>query len=76
MPFYETEDSVRHVLSKGYKGINNIDLDKVEYEEKTLIITDILKNMLVKHQIKNLYGRPTKRWLNTLMNWAKKEFLF
>ncbi len=39
MPFYETEDSVRHVLSKRYNGIN---IDKVEIEEKTLIIEDSL----------------------------------
>jgi hypothetical protein len=43
MPFYETEDSVSHVLSKGNKGINDIDVDKVEYEEKTLLIADSLK---------------------------------
>ncbi len=46
MPFYETEDSVRHVLSKGYKGINNIDIDKVENEEKTLIIADSLRKYI------------------------------
>jgi len=34
MPFYETEDSVSHVLSKGNKGISDIDIDKVEHEEK------------------------------------------
>ena len=43
MPFYETEDSVSHVLSKGNKGTNDIDIDKVEYEEKTLMIADSLK---------------------------------
>jgi hypothetical protein len=43
MPFYETKNSVSHVLSKGNKGINDIDTDKVEYEEKTLLITDSLK---------------------------------
>jgi hypothetical protein len=43
MPFYETEDSVNRVLSKGYKGINDIGIDKVEYEEKTLLIADSLK---------------------------------
>jgi hypothetical protein len=37
MPFYETEHSVRQTLSKGYRGIN---LDKVENEEKSLIIKD------------------------------------
>ncbi len=30
MPFYETENSVSNVLSKANKGINDIDLDKVE----------------------------------------------
>lgn len=39
MPFYETEDSVRQTLSKGYRGIN---IEKVEDEEKSLIIKDSL----------------------------------
>jgi hypothetical protein len=43
LPFYETEDSVSHVLSKGNKGISDIDIDKVEHEEKTLLIADSLK---------------------------------
>jgi MEDS: MEthanogen/methylotroph, DcmR Sensory domain len=38
MPFYETENSVRETISKGYRrGIN---MDKVENEEKSLIIED------------------------------------
>jgi hypothetical protein len=43
MPFYETEDSVSYVLSKGNKGINGVDIDKAEFEEKTLLIVDSLK---------------------------------
>ena len=34
MPFHETENSVSHVLSKGNKGISDINIDKVEYEGK------------------------------------------
>jgi hypothetical protein len=45
MPFYETEHSVRQTLSKGYRGIN---LDKVENEEKTLIIKDSFGNIVFK----------------------------
>jgi len=43
MPAYETENSVSHVLSKRNKGFNDIDIDKVEHEEKTLLIADSLK---------------------------------
>jgi hypothetical protein len=31
--------------------------------------------MLVK-QIKNQYGRPIKRWSNTLMTWEKRNIYF
>lgn len=39
--FYETEDSVRHTLSEGYRAIK--DVEKLE-NEKSLIIVDSLKN--------------------------------
>jgi hypothetical protein len=39
MPFYETEDSVRQTLSKGFRGFN---IEKVENEQKSLIIKDSL----------------------------------
>jgi hypothetical protein len=39
MPFYETEESVRQTLSKAYSVIN---IEKVENEEKSLIIKDSL----------------------------------
>ena len=39
-PFYETEDSVRKTLSKGYVSL---DIEKWEKAEKSLIIVDSLK---------------------------------
>lgn len=42
-PFYETTDSVRHNLSKGYK---TIDVDKYERQEKKLVIMDSLDKYL------------------------------
>ena len=45
MPFYETEDSVRQTLSKGYRGIN---IEKVEDEEKSLIIKDSLGKYIIR----------------------------
>ncbi len=38
--FYETEESVRQVLHKGFKGINT---DKIEEEGKSLMIVDSLR---------------------------------
>jgi hypothetical protein len=42
-PFYETTDSVRHNLSKGYK---TIDVNKYERQEKKLVIMDSLDKYL------------------------------
>ncbi|CAN5845116.1 hypothetical protein BH23THE1_BH23THE1_36200 [soil metagenome] len=42
-PFYETEDSVRKVLSKGHVSL---DIEKWEKAEKSLIIVDSLKKYI------------------------------
>ncbi len=52
MPFYETEHSVRQTLSKGYRGIN---LDKVEDEEKALIIIDSLGKYMGQSNVESVW---------------------
>jgi hypothetical protein len=42
-PFYETTDSVRNILSIGYKAI---DVEKYEKKQKNLVISDSLKKYL------------------------------
>ena len=49
-PFYETTDSVRHNLSKGYK---TIDVDKYERQEKKLVIMDSLDKYLGQNKEKD-----------------------
>jgi hypothetical protein len=52
MPFYETVDSVKQTLSKGYKGIN---MDKVENEAKTLMIVDSLGKYVGQSNVESVW---------------------
>jgi hypothetical protein len=51
MPFYETEDSVREILSKA-RAVN---LDTVEQEEKALIIVDSLRGYLDHDDVESIW---------------------
>ena len=71
MPFYETEHSVRQTLSKGYRGIN---MDKVENEEKTLIIEDSFGKYSGQKNAGSIWNANQEmvKYANGL---GKKEFL-
>lgn len=51
-PFYETEESVRQVLYKGFKGIIT---DKIEEEEKSLMIVDSLRKYSGQSNIESVW---------------------
>ncbi|MGI0001329.1 MAG: MEDS domain-containing protein [Nitrososphaeraceae archaeon] len=53
MPFYKTEHSVRQTLSKGYRGIN---MNKVENEEKTLIIKDSFGKYSIRKNAESIWN--------------------
>lgn len=77
MPFYETEDSVSHVLSKGNKGINDIDIDKVEYEGKTLMIVISLKKYIGQTSNKESIWKAIQEMVKYSNDLGKKgKYLF
>jgi hypothetical protein len=53
MPFYETENKVREVLSKAHKKIK---IDKFENEEKTLIIADSLGKYIGQTNVESIWN--------------------
>ena len=52
MPFYETENSVRDSLSKRNK---KIEIDKIEKEEKTLLIADSLGKYIGQTNVESVW---------------------
>ena len=52
MPFYETENSVREALFKRNK---KIELDKIEKEEKTLLIADSLGKYIYQTNVESVW---------------------
>ena len=77
MPFYETGDSVSHVLSKGNKGINDIDIAKVEYEGKTLMIVISLKKYIGQTSNKESIGKVIQQMVKYSNDLGKKgKYLF
>ncbi len=52
MPFYETENSVREALSKKNK---KIEIDKIEKEEKTLLIVDSLGKYIGQTNVESVW---------------------
>ena len=65
-PFYETEDSVRKVLSEGSISLN---LEKWERAEKSLIIVDSLK----KYIGNNVSPASDYDYIKNLVEYAKKR---
>jgi hypothetical protein len=76
LPVYETEDSISHVLSKGNKGISDIDIDKVEYEGKTLMIAYSLKKYVGQTSNKESTWKANQEMLKYSNDLGKKEYLF
>jgi F0F1-type ATP synthase gamma subunit len=65
-PFYETEESVRQVLYKGYKGMN---MDKIqEGEEKSLVIVDSLRKYSGQKNAESIWNanQETVKYANEL----------
>ncbi len=54
-PFYETEESVRQVLYKGYKGMNIDKIQDDEEEEKSLMIFDSLRKYSGKKNAESIW---------------------
>ena len=69
-------DSVSHVLSKGNKRMTDIDIDKVEYEEKTLLIADSLKKYVGQTSNKESIWNANQEMLKYSNDLGKKEYLF
>ena len=63
MPFYETENSVREILSKNW----TTDLYIVQEEEKSLIIVDSLRGYLDHDNVKSIWKNMEER-----VNYAKE----
>ena len=57
MPFYETENSVREILSKNWAA----DLDLVKEEEKSLIIIDSLRGYLDHDSVESIWKNMEER---------------
>lgn len=57
MPFYETENSVREILSKN----QTVDLDIVKQVEKSLIIVDSLRGYLDHDDVESIWKNIKER---------------
>ncbi len=57
MPFYETENSVREILSRNWTA----DLDLVKTEEKSLIIVDSLRGYLDHDNLESIWKNMEER---------------
>ena len=69
-PFYETEDSVRKILSE---GSTSIDIEKWEKAEESLIIVDSLKKYTVTY-LQSLIIIITKIWWSMLRRWENPVY--
>lgn len=57
MPFYETENSVREILSNNWEG----NLDMVKQEDKSLIIVDSLRGYLGHDNVQSIWKNIEKK---------------
>ena len=57
MPFYETENSVREILSSA----RTVNLDLVKQEEKSLIIVDSLRGYLDHDNVESIWKNIEER---------------